>query len=1396
MSDPKHLRVPSNGRSAASTPGAQAGDTDSSLNSARSEPFTPETLAGQTTAVADSTTDERSPPLSGVVGAADVPYGTASAISALGTQSVASDSSAIRRPFAGASRHMRRPAATLSADVSVHIDPVPVDGAAAGDDAGTTTTHDPLHDSDEDESSTIPTRPRAATAGPDDNADVSAYFLSAHSDDIHTAVGAGGLPHDALTSLEDSRVSMRRDTSASPNNGGLQFDSADASWSAVQLSVAPTPKRRPATRPPELTPLDLPKATPANANLTASPWIPMQRGAVHLRMPSSALSASGLRTVRFEHVTDAGGPATGGFRSTPVGRTSPPPATEAVGSLPPSARGPGVLGTPLMPMPSALKGHSRQVSLASPRLPRRTASFILPPNASPNALGDPKPTPNIGSGSGTTYPQQPQSGHFRSGSELIVWGLDETDPRRFREMVRHVRQSSTLKLQDRTVDAEESSQPGGGFDNQDVRAASPRTRRRGHHRRISSYLSEDIGGQAVQVAVTGSTHFPSSDFHRKAYAGALTVLSEVVEGRRRVFRPRTITVTVGDTVLFRWFGNHQLVQVDEEGLPMAGGFGADQPPRRNGELPLTFDEPGVYQFESLNHHKCLRATVHVKDKKKRLLHRLGTIGIAAFVVALFSIAVTLALAFFVRSRYIVAPEAPKNADEDDGNGSWRLLESIITHTFFPWACGGVVFNLVVLLARAAVCFRRRLMSHYGRGYPERVQQLVQATTLSVAVSILIFIFAMWITTLQINFGFATFFGVMMNHVGELLNEAISVVADVRYLIRTGPSLVGEDGNQIPASAVDLLTDVEGIASTLREWVDVGEDLVRAVFRIAAILAFIALHLYLYVVAAAVVAIRRRRSTTMWLAFTMSVLSTMCICMSIGFTFFMDDLVNRTIQTAVAFSDATLTEDKLKDLTGAGKNSPIVTFFMACGANGPLSIKYIDERVSDLVNEWNRNAPGDFSLIVNNNTVPSVIVVNEYMDLLVSQIEAIDRKLAMNSSLLSTSLVQQYSATMVPALRAALRVTKTVLSLVDCQVLRRVLTLVVPVLRHDVHEVQQRQLGFQYVEFALLLTMMVVALLAVHVFDRPYKFWFEPRTNRWFRFRACYLAHRRLLHKAREEALLAEFAKKHQRLNSLLSGSDADPDTPSLTSQLPTGRGDFASPRTILAGCAEKAGRNARIADDVTFYNATGSPTSGLPPKDSAPSSSSVLRTAAKPPLPPSSLKASAAEAPPPEMTFASASQVACANVSMSTRDQLVARKTASFSKAETRMQTSAVQEGNLTGTFVDHALDPTSGDVSVVFVPDDAAAGAAAAVQAPASLNSTMRRTSVNEPPSTDLVDTNSTTNSRRSTLRDPAAATNVFECEPYDHAGVRCAAFHVLIVPASALRDGTADGIRQHGPE
>lgn len=645
-----------------------------------------------------------------------------------------------------------------------------------------------------------------------------------------------------------------------------------------------------------------------------------------------------------------------------------------------------------------------------------------------------------------------------------------------------------------------------------------------------------------------------TDLHHSEFAGAVVMVTEVLSGSYNSFAaadaaaterdedeeyaarglpsPRTaagalttargfdtsvVHLHVGDAVQIRWwFSNRVFETTSDYVTPIANGHGAG--PKReavtsgdscvpNGFLLHVFSRVGKFYFATET-NKGMRLRVRVTRKTTKLTRSVVLAALATVAVGTLLGVGILFLTLWAQQQSFLLPENKKETDTASYEGQKELRDIFLRHGL-PWYAVGALFILGIFIGWIYACCSKQLLRSFGRGFSLWQQRRIQGTALVLIVTLLFLSLSMWFIVLETNLGFSHVFSVMSRAVTENMSEMLSVVQNVRLLIKELPTFL--PSFHVSSSAVALLAEVEDLAVTVKEWSINGEDIARGVFRIFTVLMFAALQLVLYAQALSFAACSQRRPTiarsSVWFvlyALTLAAFAT-GTCALVG------EFMQRSYDAGVLFDRRELTSGSLQTFTGVSKDSSLLKLVGVCLADGRLELSFLSGALTSGVRQFNRelmNDPNMAAYQLSDETLEGVTLamLKNYSDFLTMQLTALDEVVTNDPDALRHTSPTLANATL-PILRATLSVAKGVISMIDCKVVRQAIGEAIPALKDGVLGQLRDQLGLWIAVFTLLVILGVVMSIATWMFARPYKTWHDARTGRWFLFRWSLRAHR-------------------------------------------------------------------------------------------------------------------------------------------------------------------------------------------------------------------------------------------------------------------------------------------------
>jgi hypothetical protein len=605
------------------------------------------------------------------------------------------------------------------------------------------------------------------------------------------------------------------------------------------------------------------------------------------------------------------------------------------------------------------------------------------------------------------------------------------------------------------------------------------------------------------------------DITSTGFAGVANFVREVVDNTgAHVFTTYFITVFVGDAVCFRWWRpGYRIIEVDDPKRPhqpLQGGTHSEKLEQGNqGTFIVPMKEKSERHFAIEDGIGKAICTVRVIERdsvfwRAVLWYALLTVGVLGVVTF-----ATVFLVVWARGQDFITSFADVKPSEDNGQYTGlNMIEDLLVTYSLPWFVATVLLVIVTTAIRMIRWCHRPLMSSFGRGFEARKQRRVQIISGTWLVALAAAVLALWVFLLRANFGFAEVFRVLNQSVNNSLNDVLSVVRNMQYIIARAPEVLHAD---VPESAHTLLIQVNNTANNVLVWSENGDNVVRGVLRAFAIASFLSLQFVLYSTAAGLAGVRERSAKMMRLTAYLMGLSTALMCFSVGFAWLNYKVMDLTYTTTTKFNEKALSTEQLQENTGMSKDSPLIQLFGACTENGVLSVTYLDGMLHDVISKWNNESGTnkELALSLSNNTLVTVEGISQYADFVGSQLDELDRRLAADPDSFR-DIIPNFQDDFAPLLRSAIAVAKSLLGLVDCRVLRNTLFEALPVLKTEVVDTLRVQVALYITIIGMSLVAIVLSSITAHVFARPLKFWHEASTDRWFRFRCSWRAHTRIL----------------------------------------------------------------------------------------------------------------------------------------------------------------------------------------------------------------------------------------------------------------------------------------------
>eukprot|EP00759_Apiculatamorpha_spiralis_P000792 PhF_6_TR10352/c3_g1_i1/m.16009 len=609
------------------------------------------------------------------------------------------------------------------------------------------------------------------------------------------------------------------------------------------------------------------------------------------------------------------------------------------------------------------------------------------------------------------------------------------------------------------------------------------------------------------------------DLNRGEAAGMNTVLTEMSDGPGKPphFDIESTTVGVGDAVTFKWWHRHNLVQTESDYATKTMNGASSGDPIEKGEFTYVFDQPGSYHFVS-ECDKELHVTVNVVTEKSLIVRRGMKFMIAILLLVIVTGGLLYVLSSWMQQQDFLLPENRKVNDKASYEGQ-KEVRNVFLKYGFPWYAFSIILFIVTLVCRCVVACRSYELREFGRGFPLSDHKRTQIVVFFASFLVVALVMAFWGSLLNANLAFSAVMRSLSVAISQSVNEVLSVVDGVTYLMNNAATLL--PGFVVPSTAKDLLKSVTAMSDDIKDWSDHGEEMFRAIFRLTAVVSFLGLQLVLYAASLGMAAAYRRNAKMCRTATWVALFGIMFSSMSIGTTWVVLEMVQRTYDTTLAFQQRSLTKNALQQQTGLGKDASMLKMIMTCAGDGMLSASFLEKVINDGINDINKklkqtsskSSVSTFSITLQpmNFSSISATELNTMVDYFGTQVAALDVLLQDPDTADDvTKLVPSLTTKSLPAVRTALTVARSMASLFDCRVIRNSLTLTLPNIKNNVIPQQRKQVDLLISIVAFLFILVGLGGVGSYVFSRPYKLWFCAKTERWFLFRCSYKAHIRIL----------------------------------------------------------------------------------------------------------------------------------------------------------------------------------------------------------------------------------------------------------------------------------------------
>lgn len=502
-----------------------------------------------------------------------------------------------------------------------------------------------------------------------------------------------------------------------------------------------------------------------------------------------------------------------------------------------------------------------------------------------------------------------------------------------------------------------------------------------------------------------------------------------------------------------------------------------------------------------------------------------------------------------------------------------IFNEFMAYTF-PWIAASFLILFFMLLYFSITCCTSTKMQHYGRGFTNWQRSIVGIVVFVVFAALLAVTLVQWISSLDVNESFVRFLSELSRSIQQAISEVLATIHDLGFVISQLENFL--QGFTVPASAETTLTQIKTIASSVAQYSVDGEDALRGGFRLFAVFSFTASQVMLFACALGIIAALQHKPDLLRSAAWMCALGMSIAALAIGVNWLVLRVLVLTYDSASAFESMSMTT---KEITKAANidDPMIVKILSMCASDrGDISFDFLAASMDGGVQKLNKQlelslntSAYNFSNItsamwgeIEEGGAISPEVLTNYTEYVTTKLDKLEGVVAEDNEGYLSAVTQltpegrevnrtnrtdsvnvsevvakknEYAAKYVPwgddfkmvaALRAVTQVQAALTRVVDCSLIRGLLTNSLPVLK-DIIDVVEKQKNIGISLYLQLFICCFCAVWGAYVLDRPLKHHYEKRSRRWFIYKASLRVHQTVL-----ERELAEERKPSETWHSL------------------------------------------------------------------------------------------------------------------------------------------------------------------------------------------------------------------------------------------------------------------------
>ncbi|KPA84026.1 hypothetical protein ABB37_02158 [Leptomonas pyrrhocoris] len=521
---------------------------------------------------------------------------------------------------------------------------------------------------------------------------------------------------------------------------------------------------------------------------------------------------------------------------------------------------------------------------------------------------------------------------------------------------------------------------------------------------------------------------------------------------------------------------------------------------------IFFRKPGEYYFVCSKHKRTMRLHVQVQSKKSLIRWRYVFVVAAALLVVALIVIVVVVLAYWMHhSTYLYGSGG---AATDEQYIAFLHIHDLITMKLFPFLAVGVLVILLVILAAIgwAVyrCFHPARQGAYTRGVRTNTRRVFVCGTVLLTSALIVLLFVAFGLEMNVMNGVNQLALSLGSGVTNTLNLYSTAVLQVNYAVNETKALFPDI--DLPVDKIYNITDeVSSLMSQVIKWTSFVEDIAQVAFRAIPIVIYLAMQLGLFAacltIGALILDFRNAAVATTWmLAASLGVISIVC-----GIEFAITILFRNVYSSVVVLRDDPADFGATLGLANDSFVAELLSYCTITVADVSVISNYVNSILSSINSTLDAKGQQEFSTAFQffQDMVPTTLeaLVND-TDYALANLDTLQRILDENGDQVNALIHDN----VVSLLRTVLTVVQTLEGLLNCQVIRDIVSAAIPILENEVKSYNTAVFAFLIIVFAVNFVLLFFSAGAAYALRHPRRTWCNMRTGRWFRFRYSFKTH--------------------------------------------------------------------------------------------------------------------------------------------------------------------------------------------------------------------------------------------------------------------------------------------------